>query len=485
MAVLGGCAVTTYGPRDPGGPDGPVPLVPAVRDQGDKFSEGLERTLRAADAGAWFDVLVDLTEQVDLRALGAELDREPLARAERRVRVVEALETVAARQQARLASTLETMAREGEIGLVRPVAIVNRLVIEGTAAGILRLAASPEIARVTPEWTSAGRTRSGRGSRSAGPGRNGLGDTFTSWALDAIGAPALWEQGFDGNGIVVASIDTGVFADHEQLRDGMLDDGRGWFDPVDGRTEPYDSHGHGTSVLAVAVGRNVAGRTIGVAPGARWATALGNFRNVYSRTRMTLAADWVLREARPDVLINAWSDDSDPCSRFDIPFIDAWKAAEIFVVFPAGNSGPGSATGEAPAQLSGTYPDGGPVFSVAGLDPDGGVHAESSRGPSRCGSHPFPTLAAPGGEIPFAFPGGPDHYGVGAGTSLAAGLVAGAAALILQAEPGLDVAGLERALIAGARDLAPEGHDPASGAGRLDLEAALEAGRRIAREHDR
>ena len=415
------------------------------------------------------------------------LDAEAPTRVERRAQVIRALETVADRQQRRLDPILEDLRHEGAIGLVRPVAIVNRLVVEGTATGILRLAQAPEVARVIPEWTSAERARRGRSTdrHPIDPGAGGLGERFESWALAEIGAPDLWARGYDGAGVVIASIDSGVDGRHEQLRGGMLAGGRGWYDPIEGRLEPYDSHGHGTSVLALAVGRNVAGRVIGVAPGAGWAAALGNYRNVYSRTRMTLAADWVLRTARPDVLVNAWSDDSDPCARFDVPFIDAWKAAGIFVVFPAGNSGPAPETGEAPAQLSGTYPDGGPVFSVAGLAPGGAIHDESSRGPSRCGTHRFPTLSAPGADIPFAFPGGSDHYGLGSGTSLAAGLVAGAAALILEAEPGLEVEDLERALVSGARDLPPEGADPASGAGSLDLEAALEAARLLARDRRR
>jgi subtilisin family serine protease len=62
---------------------------------------------------------------------------------------------------------------------------------------------------------------------------------------------------------------------------------------------------------------------------------------------------------------------------------------------------------------------------------------------------------------------------VGTGTSLAAGLVGGAAALLLQADPELTPDGVEEILVESCRDLPPRGHDDDSGAGSVDLPAAL------------
>jgi subtilisin family serine protease len=363
---------------------------------------------------------------------------------------------------------------------VEGVAIVNRLVVEGTAAGILALSAQPEIARVLPEWSSspglAGPAGLAAPQTSPPPA---LGERFRSWALEATRASTLWAQGIDGRGVVVAALDTGADGGHEQLRGRRLPGSRGWFDPEGTGSEPYDPHGHGTSVLSLAVGGGVPVRVIGVAPGARWAAGLANAGNQYSRVRMTRAADWVLRVARPDVLVNAWSHAEGPCPAFDLPFLDAWRAAEIFVVFPAGNAGPEPRSGESPGQLPG-------AFAVAGLTPEGAPLPESSRGPSACGDHLFPSLAAPGAELPFAFPSAEHAYGQGDGTSLAAGVVAGAAALLLHALPDLTPQELEAALLVSARDVPPGGRDPITGAGALDLEAALAAARRRSvREGDR
>lgn len=451
--------------------DNPPLLARTPSDPGSKFEGNLEAELRAARPGDRFRAIVDLTEQVDLEALGQRLRSERRSKSHRRRAVIGALERVAERQQARLRPVLGRLQKSGHLDYVRPVAIVNRLVVDGTAAGILELGGHPEVARVLREWTSDRPAK--RAPLEIRPAR-APGERFESWAIRGMGVERLWAAGLTGRGVLVATIDSGVAGDHEQLRGGRIPGSRGWFDPVEGAATPYDSDTHGTGVLSQAVGSNPRGRILGVAPGARWAAALGNYRNRYSRVRMTIAADWVLRVARPDVLINAWSNNESPCAEFDVPFINAWKAAEIFVVFPAGNGGPGPRTGEAPAQLAGVYPGRGPVFSVAGLDRWNEAARDSSRGPSACGSPRFPAIAAPASDLPFAFPAGADSYGIGGGTSLAAGLVGGAAAVLLEADPELSPDELERILSDSARDLPPPGRDDATGAGALDLAAALE-----------
>ena len=469
LSVAPGCVPARPGPA--GVRADPVPLQRLAVPAGGRLDAELARRLQATEPSGHLVVLVDLTEQVDLKVLSKRLGDVAGTKAVRREAVISALERVADRQQARLRPELDRLLADGSVSYARPVAIVNRVVVEATPAGVRALAQNPEVARVLPDWTS----ERPRGAAAPPPVEDArpLGETFRSWAVDATGASRLWAMGLDGAGIVVGSIDTGVFEAHEQLRGRALAGERGWFDPVEGSTTPTDVHGHGTGVLSQAVGSNVEGRVVGMAPGARWCAALANWRNFYSRSRMTLAADWMLRVARPDVLVNAWSHDEGDCAEFDRPFINAWKASGIFVVFPAGNGGPASASGEAPAQLAGIVPDGGPVFSVAALGPAGLPLALSSRGPSRCGSPAFPSLAGPGGDLPMAAPGNPRAYVRAEGTSLTAGVVAGSAALLLQAEPEAEPEEIERVLIATARDVAPAGRDDATGAGAIDLPEAL------------
>jgi bacillopeptidase F len=485
QALLSVLAMGAWGavaclPRPETARDRPVPTradPPTIRSSGPAAFEGdFESRLRAGGPDARWTALVDLDTQVDLDALGRALSRSGLAKRERRERVIDALERVAEASQRRLAPALDAEVAAGGLDYWRGFAVVNRVLVEGKARGILALASVEGVHRILPDWTSA---RTGRLDATLTPGGAPLPDRFRSWAVVATGAARLWDRGIDGSGVVIASIDTGVLGAHEQLAGRMLPPPRGWYDPVEGTSVPTDAHGHGTSVLSVAAGGNPGDRIVGMAPGARWASALGNWKNYYSRSRMTQAADWILRVARPDVLVNAWSHDEDGgCTTFDLPFVRAWQAAEIFVVFPAGNAGPAPRTGESPAQLDGGYPDGGPLFSVGALAPDGTVPRLSSRGPSRCGSPSFPSVAAPGADLPYAFAGDPKAYASGQGTSLAAGVVAGAAALLLQAAPEASPDEVGRALAASARDLPPAGTDPASGTGAIDVPAALDLLRR-------
>jgi subtilisin family serine protease len=447
------------------------PPLRRLRGVGDRFEGDFRARLLAGPPGHRFVALVDLTEQLDVKSFARRLRGASLSKAARRAAVVAAFETVASRQQARLAPLLNRLVAEGAIDHVRTAAIVNRVLVEGTGEGLLALASNAEVAIVRPDWTSE--LADSRAVEPTTAPDAPLGETFRSWAVDAIKADRLWRLGYDGTGVTVATIDTGALEAHEQLRDRRVPGERGWFDPVEGSTAPIDRHGHGTGVLSQAVGGNPNGRVVGIAPGAHWAAALGNWGNYYSRSRMTLAADWALRVAKPDVLINAWSHDEGECNDFDRPFIDAWKASGIFVVFPAGNAGPGRASGESPAQLSGIFPGDASTFSVAALAESGEAYPLSSRGPSRCGSSAFPTLAAPGVGLPTASSAGPKSYVRGQGTSLSAGLVGGAAALLLQAAPEADPETLERVLVRSTRDIGPAGRDDVTGAGAIDLESAL------------
>src|SRR5262249_36712796 len=163
-------------------------------------------------------------------------------------------------------------------GFAKGVAIVNRFVVEGTPAALRALSRRPEVRCVRPDWTSE-RASAGR----EGPEPDAaLGATFPSWAPSSMRADALWARGFDGR-VVVAIIDTGAFESHEQLTGRRVPGDPGWFDPIEGTRQGTDRHGHGTSVLSQAVGGNPEGRVLGVAPGARWAAAVGNWRNYYSR----------------------------------------------------------------------------------------------------------------------------------------------------------------------------------------------------------
>jgi len=88
-----------------------------------------------------------------------------------------------------------------------------------------------------------------------------------AWHLDAINASDVWDEGYTGEGVTVAVLDTGLNPDHDEFShfdDNHWDEGQNnWHDFVNQQTTPYDDQGHGTGVSALVAGSNV-----GVAPDA-------------------------------------------------------------------------------------------------------------------------------------------------------------------------------------------------------------------------
>ena len=158
----------------------------------------------------------------------------------------------------------------------------------------------------------------------------------------------------------------------------------------------------------------------------------------------------------------------------------AW-AAGMTVVVAASNEGPGAGTITKPAD--------DPWVVTVGATDDRGTAAVSDdqlpdfsgRGPTAHGlakpdvaapgAHVI-SLRAPGSTIDTQFPNYVDgSYRRGSGTSMATGVVSGAVALMLQANPGFTPDRVKHALAATARDAAST--DPlAVGAGVVDANAA-------------
>lgn len=93
-----------------------------------------------------------------------------------------------------------------------------------------------------------------------------------TWSVKKINAPALWDKGINGEGVVVAVIDTGVNYNHPDLAGRMWDAAgyahHGWnfFDDDD---DPQDVLGHGTACAGIVAGNGASGTETGVAPGAK------------------------------------------------------------------------------------------------------------------------------------------------------------------------------------------------------------------------
>jgi hypothetical protein len=262
-----------------------------------------------------------------------------------------------------------------------------------------------------------------------------------AWNIAMVQADRVWrELGSTGTGIVVGTSDSGVDGTHPALRDRFRGGDDSWFDPWRHSRTPTDHNGHGTHTLGTAVG----GAGVGVAPGARWIGCVNLDRDLGNPALYLDCLQFMLapfpfggdpwRDGRPEraphVLTNSWGcPELEGCDLGALrQATAALRAAGIFVVAAAGNSGPRCGSVDDPPA---PYPD---VFTVGAVDSRRRVAAFSSRGPTAAGAGK-PDLVAPGVGVLSARPGG--GYGRDTGTSMATPHVAGVVALMWSANPAL------------------------------------------------
>ncbi len=450
----------------------PTRILPRQPEISPRFRE-----LAGPGARAWLRLLVDLREQPDFAPILALEATGGIPRSAFREFTLRELRNLSRRGVEQLRPLLEDLASRGLVDWWQPIRYMNRVHVVAKLEALPEIAAHPAVARLVPEVDSVrdARRQAGGFLRKADPVPPG-----PSWGVEALGLAALWEAGVDGRGVVIGSLDSGVMGDHEAFRDARAE-GPSWFDPVGGKPEPIDTVPHGSEVLACALGRPVRGHALGAAPGARWVAALANQFNSYNNVNMALSADWMLFETRQlDVVLGAWGHGKGSCDDRDLPMIEAFLAAGVLPVFAAGNDGPDPGSCQSPANLP--LPVGRGPLAVAAIDRHLRVIEPSSRGPSPCGrTGVFPDVAAPGFRLPVPAPPTPRSLGLASGTSHATGWVGGVAALVFQVGPELSPLQVMEILRETARDLPPDGPDPASGYGLVDPAAAVVRARELAR----
>lgn len=408
--------------------------------------------------------LVVLKEQVDLRGSFGR------SRADRQRNLVAALRAKAEATQRPLLIFLVARAKAGLVASITPLWVQNAVLVYGVPEVFDELMRRPDVAAIISESTIGGPE-----VPIPGPATSQVqATTAVEPNIALINAPALWELGLHGEGIVVASMDTGVDVTHPELAARYRGGANSWYDPYGQHPSgPVDRNGHGTWSMGVMVGGSESGAAIGVAPGAQWiAVKMFNDRNQASTSAIHLGYQWLLdpdddpaTPDAPDVVNNSWTYGAPGCDLEFQPDLAALAAAGITPVFAAGNFGPGDATDASPSNNPSALP-------VGATDNAGAIYSDSSRGPTSCGgaSHTFPDLVAPGVDTLTT-----DLYGLYTrvtGTSFAAPHVSGALALLLDAYPDLTVDQQRQALLDTSHDLGPAGPDNAFGAGLLDVLAA-------------
>jgi len=290
------------------------------------------------------------------------------------------------------------------------------------------------------------------------------------YALERIEAAAAWQIEAGKKSVVVAVVDTGTQLNHPDLSaqiwknpgetlNGVDDDGNGFVDDVNGwnfvsgNNNPNDDNEHGTHCAGIV------------------AATRGNNQGIVGAADVTIMTLKVLDAqgsgATSDIIqaVQYAADNGASIISmslggpgYDQVFADVCREVagrNILIVAASGNES--SDFMGYPASYEG-------VMAVGATDQNDQLANFSNTGEGLA-------ITAPGVDILSTVPG--SGYDSFSGTSMATPYVAGVAALVRSANPGLSAAQVRQLLMDSADDLGQPGYDTAFGAGRVNARKAL------------
>ena len=378
----------------------------------------------------------------------------------------------------------------GTVG--RQIGIINGFVATVPSGGIARLQANRDVLTVSPNGrvTLSHSTDGLDGSTDAGSMYN------TAWAT---GARYYWGKGFTGKGVDVALIDTGIVPVKGLDAAGKVINGADLsFESQADNLRYLDTYGHGTHMAGIIAGKDPNAATplsqnhddfIGMAPDARVVNVkVANAMGTVDVSQVIAAIDWVVAHKNDNgmnIRVLNLSFGTDGVQDYVLDPLSyaaevAWRKG-IVVVVAAGNAGFGSAKLNNPAY--------NPFVIAVGADDTKGTNAlnddtipsfsstgDGTRNPDFVApGKSIVSLRAPGSYLDQAHSEGRigDRYFRGSGTSQAAAVVSGLAALIIQQRPSITPDQLKDLLRRTASPL-PSADQIAQGKGLVKLDRAYD-----------
>ena len=303
---------------------------------------------------------------------------------------------------------------------------------------------------------------------------------------DAVSAKSMWKAGYDGSGVDVAVIDTGMVPVQGLDASGKVVSGPDLsFESQSPEHRNLDGYGHGTHMAGIIAGNDGSGGPFrGVAPGARLIDMrVGAHDGGVDVTQVIAAIDWVVQHRNDpgfNIRVINLSYGTDGTQN---PLVDpiahavenAWRAG-IVVVTGGGNDGTDRPMLVNPAYNPYVLAVGAVDLQATASVSDDTIAPFSSRGSkSRYVDVSAPgvsiaSLRNPGSLIDQEHPGAvvDERYFRGSGTSQATAVTAGAVALLLDARPALRPDEVKAVLKASATKVDNFGAR-AQGAGRINV----------------
>ncbi|WP_320783870.1 S8 family peptidase [Streptomyces sp. CRN 30] len=291
-------------------------------------------------------------------------------------------------------------------------------------------------------------------------------------SVPQIGAPTAWKAGYDGKGVKIAVLDTGVDATHADLKGQVVAEKN-----FSTSADAGDKYGHGTHVASIAAGTGAkaGAKYKGVAPGAQLLNGKVLSDDGYGDDSGILAGmEWAAEQGADIVNLSLGGGDTPEIDPLEAEVNKLSAEKGILFAIAAGNEG------EWGDQTIGSPGSAAAALTVGAVDGKDALADFSSTGPGLDGQIK-PDVTAPGVDITAASAPGsviaqevgekPAGYVTISGTSMATPHVAGAAAILKQQHPEWTYTELKSALTGSAKGGA---YTPfQQGTGRVQVDKAI------------
>lgn len=341
-----------------------------------------------------------------------------------------------------------------------------------------------------------------------------------AWHVEKVNAPAVWNYngstGYNGDGVIVAVVDSGVDYNHVDIAGSMWDGGENFpnhgFDMCNNDYDPMDDYCHGTHVAGIIAGQGNAGTQTGIAPGAKiMAVKVLDSSGYGTDSDLISGVHFAMYHGADIINLSLGDPEMGPSSTYRDLFISVQDAGMIAAV-AAGNVGDTQYTYPVPFNVEcpgncpppWLHPDqvnlisGGTsgVVCVGATDSNDAHASFSSVGPVTWAAganvgdyndYPYengdasqpglirPDISAPGANVTSLNYQTVTGYVAYDGTSMATPCVAAVLALLLDANPELMPAELDSIIELTAASAGNTVKNNITGSGRIDALAAVNA----------
>ena len=341
-----------------------------------------------------------------------------------------------------------------------------------------------------------------------------------AWHVEKVNAPAVWSYngstGYNGNGVIVAVVDSGVDYNHVDIAGSMWNGGTNFphhgYDICHDDNDPMDDYCHGTHVAGIIAGQGNAGTQTGIAPGAKiMAIKVLDETGYGTDSDLVSGVHFAMNHGADIINLSLGDPEMGPSAVYRDLFVSVLEAGMIASV-AAGNVGDTQYTYQVPFNVEcpgncpppWLHPDqvnlisGGTsaVVCVGATDANDAHCSFSSVGPvtwaegpnvGTYNDYPYengdamqpglirPDISAPGANVTSLNYLTGNGYVAYDGTSMATPCVSGVLALLLDADPELSPAELDSIIELTAAIAGNSIKNNITGSGRIDALAAVNA----------